>query len=246
MKKALRKKRNVKKIHFEHHSHTNVGITLRDVILGGQDGIVNTLGIILAVAMATYDPKIVIVVGLASTFAESVSMAAVAYTSVKAARDFYRNALEQEKREIRESPQLEKAELREIYFRKGFNGNLLNRIVNHISSNEKLFLKAMMEEELHLPEEDYKNPVKDAVVVGISAFVGSVVPIIPFLFLAMPASIYASIAISAIVLFFVGVIKAEVTSGNLLKNGFEMALIGIVAALTGYAIGLVMGVAMYV
>jgi hypothetical protein len=54
---------------------------LSDVILGGQDGLVNVLGVILGVAAATSDPRIVLVAGLAATFAESVSMGAVAYTS---------------------------------------------------------------------------------------------------------------------------------------------------------------------
>ena len=54
---------------------------LRDIILGGQDGVVNVLGIILGVAAASGDTRIVLVAGLAATFAESFSMAAVAYTS---------------------------------------------------------------------------------------------------------------------------------------------------------------------
>jgi vacuolar iron transporter family protein len=238
-------RRKLERRSIEKHSHVNVGITLRDVILGGQDGIVNVLGIILAVALATNDPKLVIITGVAAMLAESMSMAAVAYTSVKAARDFYRNALNQEKSEIHDRCQLEKDELREIYLRKGFSGNLLNRIVRHISSDEELFLKTMMEEELHLPQEDYKNPFKDALVVGFSAMIGSLVPVFPFLFMNVSTGVIASVVISAIVLFFVGVVKAEMTAGNLLKNGLEMAVVGMVAALMGYAIGLFLGVQLY-
>ncbi len=65
---------------------------MRDIILGGQDGLVNVLGIVLGVgivAMATNDVRIVLVAGLAATFAESFSMAAVAYTSTKAERDHF-------------------------------------------------------------------------------------------------------------------------------------------------------------
>ena len=42
---------------------------LADIILGGQDGLVNVLGVILGVAAATSDPRIVLVAGLAATFA---------------------------------------------------------------------------------------------------------------------------------------------------------------------------------
>jgi len=70
---------------------SGVASHLRDIILGGQDGIVNVLGLVLGVASATNDPKIVIIAGLASTFAESISMGAVAYTSSEAEADFYKS-----------------------------------------------------------------------------------------------------------------------------------------------------------
>jgi len=71
------------------HNHEKGKYNLREIILGGQDGLVNVLGVILAVAFATYDTRIILLAGIAATFAESVSMAAVAYTSTKAAREFY-------------------------------------------------------------------------------------------------------------------------------------------------------------
>ena len=67
--------------------------SLADIILGGQDGLVNTLGVILGVAAASSDPRIVIAAGFAATFAESISMGAVAYTSTLADHDHYRAEL---------------------------------------------------------------------------------------------------------------------------------------------------------
>lgn len=69
---------------------TRKKIYLREIILGGQDGLVNVLGIVLAVAVATKDPKIIIIAGLAATFAESISMGAVEFTSSRAVRDHYK------------------------------------------------------------------------------------------------------------------------------------------------------------
>src|SRR3989344_4897544 len=103
--------------HFKEHvlaeKKTNTGTRLYDVILGGQDGIVNVLGIVLGVATATNDTKIVLISGLAATFAESISMGAVAYTSSKAARDYYYGMVEEEKKEIKHAPNLEKNEVRD-------------------------------------------------------------------------------------------------------------------------------------
>src|SRR5438105_1012626 len=89
--------------------------SLSNVILGGQDGLVNVLGLVLGLAAAADSSKIIIAGGLAATFAESISMGAVAFTSKLAERDHYRAELERERREILEIPEDETKEIREIY-----------------------------------------------------------------------------------------------------------------------------------
>ncbi len=220
--------------HLENHPKNN----LSDVILGGQDGLVNVLGVILGVAAATASTRIVLAAGFAATFAESISMAAVAYTSNVAERDFYLGQLQKEKREIKTVPEVEKEEIRQIYRQKGFQGELLEKIVQVITSNEKVWLETMMQEELHLAPVENKRPFMAAVVVGVSAIVGSFVPLTPFLFLPVKEGIYVSLFVSALVLFLLGVIKAKLTIGNLVKSGLEIAIIGMVAAIVGYGIGL--------
>ena len=106
-------------IHTDAHRYTS---SLADVILGGQDGLVNVLGIVLGVAAATHDARIVLVAGLAATFAESISMAAVAYTSSLAETAHYESELEREYRHVRMVPAVEKGEIREIYQQKGWKG----------------------------------------------------------------------------------------------------------------------------
>ena len=71
-----------------------------DIILGGQDGLVNVLGVILGVAAATAGAHIVLVAGLAATFAEPVSMDTVAYTSTMAESGIYES---EQAREYRHS-----------------------------------------------------------------------------------------------------------------------------------------------
>lgn len=218
------------------------GTLLRDFILGGQDGLVNVLAIILGVATATNDIRIILIAGLAATFGESISMAAVAYTSTKAEEDFYRSEVEREKREMRTMPAVERKEIRDIYYRKGFRGSLLNAVVNKITSNKKVWLETMMTEELHLYKEKHKNPLKSAAVVGFAAILGSLIPLLPFLFLDIAGGIAASVAVSVVFLFAVGAVKARITIGSWLRSGTELAAIGMAAALVGYAIGSVLGV----
>src|SRR5436309_4788985 len=96
--------------------HAQPGL-LSDFILGSQDGLVNVLGVILGVAVASRnlsDPLTIILAGgLAATFAESISMGAVAYTSTLARRDHYLAEVERERREMVELPDLEKQEVRD-------------------------------------------------------------------------------------------------------------------------------------
>ena len=169
--------------HVEFH-RTGTGLMLRDMILGGQDGLVNVLGIILGVAVATTDVRIVIIAGLVATFAESVSMAAVAYTSTKAEHDFYRREYEREIEEIEQIPEAERREIHDIYYQKGFRGKMLDGIVKKITSNKKIWADTMMSEELHLHNNEQETPLRSAAVVGFAAFVGSLIPLMAFFFIA--------------------------------------------------------------
>jgi len=206
-------------IHDEYHHHTyhdphKRASRLSDIILGGQDGLVNVLGIILGMAAASGDSWLVIVAGLAATFAESVSMGAVAYTSTLADADFYESELEREYRHIEEVPKLEKEEIRQIYAEKGFDGELLERIVDTITKNSDIWVAVMMAEEHQLTPVDRKTAIQSAIVVGISAIIGSLIPILPFFVFRIQTSMILAVLISALVLFIVGNYKARITVGD--------------------------------
>jgi predicted membrane protein (TIGR00267 family) len=225
---------------FHHHNSADPhrqSFALSDVILGGQDGLVNVLGVILGIAAATGDSYIVLVAGLAATFAESISMGAVAYTSTLADADFYESEQEREYRHIMDVPNLEKQEIREIYTKKGFHGELLERIVETITSNKDVWVAVMMAEEHQLAPTNRSKAVRSALIVGLAAIVGSLIPLAPFVFLPVSIGIVASILVSAVVLFVVGAYKARLTVGHPGKSGLEMAIIGTISALVGYAVG---------
>jgi vacuolar iron transporter family protein len=231
----------------EEHHHTAVdphhqASSLSDVILGGQDGIVNVLGVILGVAAATSDSRIVIVAGLAATFAESVSMAAVAYTSTVADADFYEAERKREYRHLDEVPNLEREKVRRIYAQKGFDGDLLDRIVDKITGDRDVWVNVMMAEEHRLTPTSRRLAARSGLVVGLAAIVGSLIPLLPFLFLNVGASMLVSVGLVATVLFGVGVYKARVMVGSPGKSGLEMAVIGTLSALVGYAVGVLLKV----
>lgn len=228
-----------------HHSLTDPhksGAGLSDFILGAQDGLVNVLGVVLGIAAATSDVRVVLVAGLATTFAESISMGAVAYTTTLADADLYQSEREREYRHIQEAPNLEKKEIRDIYERKGFTGELLDRIVETITANKDVWVAVMMAEEHQLSPVDRKTALKAAWVVGLSAIIGSLVPIFPFMFLPVSTSMWMSVLFTALVLFGIGAYKARVTVGKPMRSGIEMTVIGIVSAMAGYLVGVLLKV----
>src|SRR5690349_19081748 len=138
---------------------------LSDVILGGQDGLVNVLGVILGVAAATSDTRLVLVAGLAATFAESISMGAVAYTSTMAEADVYASERAREYRHVQRVPELERQEIHELYVRKGFAGELLDRIVETITANPDVWVAVMLAEEHQLTPVSRSHALRAALVV---------------------------------------------------------------------------------
>lgn len=234
MHKSLQKKREM----FEKHKKGNA--LFRDFILGGQDGLVNVLGIILGMAIATNNPQLVIIAGLSATFAESVSMGAVAYTSTKAATDYYDSEEEREKNEIENVPEMERIEIKDIYYKKGFRGKLLSDIVHKITSDKKMWLDTMMKEELGLSKE-FAHPIKSAIIVFFAALIGSLIPLTPFFFFTINSAVILSLIISAIALFITGAIEAKMTVGSWLKKGIQLMVIGMAAALVGFLVGKLTG-----
>jgi predicted membrane protein (TIGR00267 family) len=212
-------------------------VSLSDVILGGQDGLVNVLGVILGVAAASSDLRIVIAAGLAAAFAESISMGAVAYTSTLADRDKYLSEIERETREIREMPEFERAEIKLIFNNWGFTGDLLDRAVEQIMKDERAWVDVMMSNELKLAPVVAGSALRSAFIVGCSAIVGSLIPLLPFFFLPIGPSILLSIIVTAGTLFSAGVYKAKAMVGHPGKSGLQMAVIGTVSALAGFLIG---------
>lgn len=211
--------------------------SLSDIILGGQDGLVNVLGVILGVAAASNDLRIVIAGGLAATFAESISMGAVAYTSTLADRDFYLSEIERERREIRDMPDLERKEIEDIFTNWGFEGDLLDKAVEQVMKDERTWVEVMMHNELKLTPVASSTALRSALVVGIAAIVGSLIPLMPFFFWPIATSIVVSIILTAATLFGAGFYKAHATVGHPGKSGVQMAIIGTVSALVGYVVG---------
>src|SRR3989338_4659463 len=124
--------------------HSPGGRAIREVVFGFNDGMVSTVGFVVGVAAALSDPRIVLITGLAEVMAGGFSMFFGSYLSTKNQREFFEQEIERERYEIREMPEKEREEIRRIYEAKGFKGGDLEMVVNHITSDNNVWLKCMM------------------------------------------------------------------------------------------------------
>jgi VIT1/CCC1 family predicted Fe2+/Mn2+ transporter len=193
---------------------------LQDAILGGQDGLVNVLGLSLGVFASTTDPHLVIVSGLAAMFAESISMGACAYTSAKAAMHY-------EVKNAREAD-FGRKEVDAMLAKSGLTGVRLEFAKRKLLAN--------------IEDEGSAGPLKRGARVWFSTMIGSAVPLAPYFLLPVMQAAAVSLALSVLVLFATGVVKAKFTLGSWKIAGLEMVGVGALAAVAGFIIGSILKV----
>jgi VIT1/CCC1 family predicted Fe2+/Mn2+ transporter len=238
MKQKSKQAKNTRMKHPELYAHNETNI--REIIFGAEDGFVSTLGLILGMATATNESRIVIIAGIVYVIAEAFSMAAGTYLSTKAQKEFYMSELRKEKEEIEQTPGEEEDEVREIYWNKGFRGRFLEKIVSKITSRKDLWLKVMLEEELKVFPETV-NPIKNSIAMFLASIFAGAVPVIPFLFLAPAPAAAVSIFVTLVALFVTGAVKALYVQLDWKRSGVEMLVVGAFAAAIGYVVGLLTG-----
>jgi len=221
-------------------AHTNY---LSNFILGSQDGLVNVLGILLGLTAASADLRLIFVGAFAALGAESISMGAVAYTSTLARRKQYLKGVEMENGEIKDTPSLERAEVRDIFRGWGYAGQKLEQATETIVNNPKAWLAFMMSYELNLEPVTESEPRRSFLIVLASTVFGSFVPLMPYFLLggAIFSSAMISVILSGGLLFFIGYYEAKTTLGSLWRSGLQMAIIGLAAGVSGFLMGRFVG-----
>lgn len=218
--------------------HTPKGRAIREVIFGTNDGLITTLGFLGGVTGAISDKNIILLAAVAEVVAGAFSMASGAYISSKSQNEYFQKEIAREKREIEEDPEHEKNEIWEIYKERGFTDEEITILINRITSDKNLWLRFMLREELGLGEEATENPLRVGAIMGVSFLIGSIVPILPYFFLAPHPALVTATTCSLIFLFSLGALKTRITKSGWLKSGFEMLAIGTASALVGYFVGL--------
>jgi len=234
---------NLLKKYHDEDWHTPEGRQIREVVFGMNDGLVSTVGFVAGVTGAISESRMVLLTGMASIMAGAISMAMGGYLASKSQKEFFEKELERERREIVESPEKEREEIREIFAGHGFTEPEVEMIVHRVTEDKERWIKFMMRDELGIMDENFDNPFRVGMVMGISFVLGGLPLIFPYLFIPDSRNaLKVSIAIALIALFGLGVGKTALTRTHWLKSSLEVLILGSLAAGVGYILGWVFSV----
>ena len=228
--------------HIEDEKHiASAGQYLGEFVYGAIDGTVTTFAVVSGATGAALSPGIVVILGFANLIADGFSMATGNFLSERAQRDYIKKERQREEWEIQHMPEGEREEIRQIFKKKGFHGKDLDKAVEIVTSDKKIWVDTMMSDELGLLESP-KSPWKTA---GMTYFGFLIIGIIPLLAYVLSYFVpffekntfEIAVFMTAIALFVIGIIKRYVTKKNIWKSVGETIFIGGAAAVIAYYIG---------
>jgi len=214
---------------------------LRAAVLGANDGIVSVSSIILGVAGATSARHTIFIAGLAGLVAGAFSMAVGEYVSVSSQRDTERAYIRHEKRRLREHPEHELEGLAEAYMAKGVSRKTALQVAHELTAENAL--KAHLEAELGLDEEDLNSPAQAALASMVSFTAGGLVPLVAVLAASRHARVAITFVAVLLALTITGYTRATVGNDSRKRAILRVVLGGAAAMAATYFIGHLFGTA---
>jgi VIT1/CCC1 family predicted Fe2+/Mn2+ transporter len=212
---------------------------LRAGVLGANDGIVATAGLVIGVAASGAAQSAVLTAGLAGLAAGALSMAAGEYVSVSTQRDTEAALISKERRELAEQPEAELAELAGIYAAKGLAPELAEEVARQLTSRDALAAHA--EVELKLDPDDLTSPWQAAGASALSFVVGSVIPLATILLVHGALGMWLTVLAAAVTLAVTGYVSARLGGAPVGPAVARNVGGGMVAMAVTYAIGAAVG-----
>jgi VIT1/CCC1 family predicted Fe2+/Mn2+ transporter len=237
-------KKQKEKLEAEHHPeeiHKRISGQdndyLGDAILGAVDGGVTTFGVIAGAVGGGFGGQVIIILGFAKLVADGFSMAVSNFLRARSQHERIEEARESERHHIRHVPEGERREIRQIFAHKGFEGKILDRIVETLTDDEEQWVDIMLSEELGLPRQA-PNPLAAAgSTFGAFLLVGFI-PLLPFIWpgLDLQRAFWISGIITGVAFLGVGFLKGLALKRPILNSSIQTLLTGGGAAALAYVV----------
>lgn len=213
---------------------------LGEFVYGGIDGSVTTFAVVAGAAGAGLDSAVVIILGFANLIADGFAMSVGSYLSTKSEQENYDKHKAVEYWEVEHLPEKERQEIREIYQAKGFEGELLERVVAVITEDSDRWVDVMMKEELEMTEQT-KSPLAMGGVTFLSFQLFGLIPLLVYVvdyFAPKGFDLFLiSSVMTGVAFFLIGYLKSVVNQTNKLRSVLETLFLGGAAAALAYFVG---------
>jgi len=228
--------------HSHHEPHLESSDLLKDIVIGMSDGL--TVPFALAAGMvsavknvAVNQTQLIILAGIAEIAAGSIAMGLGGYLAGKTESDHYNSEVKREYYEVEHVPDIEKAEVKQLFAEWGLSEDVQEKAVNELTKDKDKWVSFMMRHELGLAEPDPSRARKSAFNIGVSYIVGGLVPLSPYFFVNNALDgLKLSAIITLVCLFVFGYFKSKLTGVNPWGGGIKVMLIGAAAAATAFFI----------
>ncbi|MCV2356516.1 VIT family protein [Paucibacter sp. B2R-40] len=225
--------------HTENHRSERIG-WLRAAVLGANDGIVSTASLVLGVAAAGAEPRLILLTSVSGLIAGAMSMAAGEFVSVHSQQDTEHADLARERAELQQDPAAELRELTGIYVGRGLDKDLAEQVAKQLTARDALGAHAR--DELGLSETTAARPTQAALASAGSFAVGAALPI-AVVATASSASLIVWVSASSLVfLAGLGAVSAQAGGAPIWSGTWRVAFWGAVAMAVTAAAGVMFGV----
>ena len=218
---------------------------LREIVYGGNDGIVTTFAIVAGFAgagaegAAAVGGVAVLLFGLANLFADAASMALGAYLSGRSEQDVHRRLREGERRAVVEDAPGERAETLAILRHRGVSAADAGAMADILARNPDLHADFMMQNEFGMADPSGVSPARDGLATFLAFVTFGAIPLLPYMLLApSPLALRLSVGATATALGLLGLLRWRVTSQSLARSVGETLLVGGVCAAVAFGVGL--------
>lgn len=213
---------------------------LGEFVYGAIDGSVTTFAVVAGSVGAGLDSAIIIILGFANLLADGFSMSVGAYLSSRSEHDNFDKHRAVEYWEIENMPEMEVEEIREIYRGKGFEGELLEQVVEVITADHDRWVDTMMKEELGMMKDD-RSPIAIGGVTYASFIMVGLIPLLVYTWdylFGYPYDLFLSTCLlTSLGFIFIGFLKSHVTETKPLRGILETLVLGAIAAAVAYFVG---------
>jgi vacuolar iron transporter family protein len=211
--------------------------SIREVVFGAQDGLVSTFAVVAGLAAAGVGHLVVLLGGLVSAMAGVLSMSIGTFLASRAQRQLHEAELERERREIRDHPGEEVAELMAALVARGMARGDAVEVARRVARHPDLLLSTLAIFELGLAPQRLGSPVRDAFVMAGAFGAASLIPLLPFLAGHVLPAFALSGTLTLVALFAVGVAKARVAGVSPIRSGLEVAALAAASGVLSFGLG---------